>query len=46
LNDLNFINQNLKNSIKRIDFYKDQDYISNFLNAYKKAIAAKSAATA
>lgn len=46
LNDSNFINQNLKNSIKRIEFYKDQDYITNFLIAYKKAIAAKSVATA
>jgi glycosyltransferase involved in cell wall biosynthesis len=46
LSDSNFIDQNLKNSKERIDFYKDQDYASAFLTAYKKAITAKSAATA
>ena len=46
LKDQDFLKQNLKNSKERIEFYRDQDYVSTFLTAYKKAIAAKSAATA
>ena len=46
LSDSSFINQNLQNSKERMEFYKDKDYTTAFLTAYKKAIEAKSASTA
>jgi len=38
VNDEAFRNRNIENSKIRLNFFKEQDYISNFLLAYRKAI--------
>ena len=41
LYDSDFIKRNLENSKRRVEFYQQQDFISNFLAAYKNAINLK-----